>query len=264
MALLGTLLNYQIARKNLGFQQQNLQYQKDLQQQIFAREDSAIQRRVRDLESAGVSRNLAAGSAAPSGAAINTRAPQQAQLGNMKGLSEVAINAISILQGLKNVDKTVAETNLINANSAKANTELQFTVATLQSRIDLKKYETELARARTVMGSIDSRYYAEADRFLQVMKKGDITGDGFKLSPVIQKELRYNPKTYEMLRGWLAYRAAQHNLDIAELMGTTTTGASAKVPNTLALIMNFLSGNSKLGNVLRDGLINMLGESSDF
>lgn len=66
--------NKDIANQNLQFQDENLQYQKNLQKQIFAREDNAVQRRVDDLVAAGLSPTLAAGSAANAGQAIETQA----------------------------------------------------------------------------------------------------------------------------------------------------------------------------------------------
>lgn len=66
--------NKDIANQNLQFQNENLQYQKNLQKQIFAREDNAVQRRVDDLVAAGLSPTLAAGSAANAGQAIETQA----------------------------------------------------------------------------------------------------------------------------------------------------------------------------------------------
>lgn len=46
--------NRQIAEQNLGFQRENLDYQKALQQEIFQREDTAHQREIEDLRAAGI------------------------------------------------------------------------------------------------------------------------------------------------------------------------------------------------------------------
>lgn len=69
-------LQREIADRNYQLQVENLNYQKDLQQQIFQREDTAQQRAAMDLQSAGLSKTLAAGSGAGAGQAIATSAPQ--------------------------------------------------------------------------------------------------------------------------------------------------------------------------------------------
>lgn len=60
------------ANKEIAFA--NLDYQREYNEQIFAREDNAVQRRAADLEAAGLSKTLAAGSAA--GAGGSAAAPQ--------------------------------------------------------------------------------------------------------------------------------------------------------------------------------------------
>lgn len=75
---------------NYRLQQENLAYQKQLQQIIFGREDNAVQRRVADLKKAGLSPTLAAGSAASAGSVINTSASQkQSNLENLMAIANV-------------------------------------------------------------------------------------------------------------------------------------------------------------------------------
>lgn len=81
------LKNYQFQKdsynKSFGLQQDAFQFQKDsylnnfnyqkaIQNQIFAREDNAIQRRASDLQAAGLSKTLAAGSGAGAGSVVST------------------------------------------------------------------------------------------------------------------------------------------------------------------------------------------------
>lgn len=53
----------------------NNQYQKDLQKQIFAREDNAIQRRVADAEKAGFNKFSVIGEGSNAGSAVSVQAP---------------------------------------------------------------------------------------------------------------------------------------------------------------------------------------------
>lgn len=86
--LAGTVDSFLTNRQNLDLQKQNLAYQKDLQKEIFAREDNAVQRRVNDLVKAGLSPTLAAGSSAGAGSVVSTSAPQRKN--NLEALTALA------------------------------------------------------------------------------------------------------------------------------------------------------------------------------
>ena len=57
-------------------QQKNYEYQKQLQQKIFEREDNALQRRVADAEKAGYNKFAVLGQGAGAGSVVSTTAPQ--------------------------------------------------------------------------------------------------------------------------------------------------------------------------------------------
>lgn len=71
-----TVENKRQADKNYELQREHFDYQKALQEKIFQREDTAVQRRRADLEAAGLNPNLAAGSPAGAGSVVSTTAPQ--------------------------------------------------------------------------------------------------------------------------------------------------------------------------------------------
>lgn len=106
---------------NYRLQLDNLAYQKDLQKVMFAREDNAVQRRVNDLRSAGLSPTLAAGSSASAGPVIGTTAPQK----------------VSNLEGYM----ALAQVGTMLANQQKAQTEADIARQQLkQSALDTKYY----------------------------------------------------------------------------------------------------------------------------
>lgn len=88
-------------------QSQQYDYQKDLQKQIFQREDNAVQRRAKDLAAAGLSKSLAAGSAAGTGQVVPTQAPQ----------SSVMERVLMAMQ----MKKTEAEIKQVEADAANKN-----------------------------------------------------------------------------------------------------------------------------------------------
>ena len=135
---------------NFWQQNENLKYQKRLQQQIFAREDNAVQRRVADLRAAGLSPVLAAGSAASAGSAIQTQPPQFA--GMNPQISEMAQVKLALTQADKNISNTIEQNKLLKMQQLKAAADTNLS-RVLADRNEVEsqriKADSELIKAKT-------------------------------------------------------------------------------------------------------------------
>lgn len=112
-----TITQIYYASKNYQLQKEQMRYQKYIQQMLFEREDTAIRRRVEDLQRAGLSPTLAAGSAAGAGGTSNVQAPQM----NMPDLAMSGVEkAMALMMMEKQFYKTDAETALIEQQRKKS------------------------------------------------------------------------------------------------------------------------------------------------
>ena len=109
---------------NYFSQKDTLDWQKEAQRTTWAREDTAVQRRAKDLEAAGLSKTLAAGSSAQTSGPINVSTPQFE--GVSKGIDSAAA-ALNLMRQKADIARTYAETGAIElqgklavANAAKA------------------------------------------------------------------------------------------------------------------------------------------------
>ena len=140
--------NYNLAKENYQFVKdsylKNFEYQKNLQQQIFGREDNAVQRRVADLQKAGLSKTLAAGDGAGAGTAISTSpfsgsAPQRSPV-------DLISTALQLSQAQAQIRKTNAETENLLKENKKIDSDTLFTDA-----------QTAYTKART---AVEELFYA--------------------------------------------------------------------------------------------------------
>lgn len=135
--------------QNLAFQKEQYEYSKNLQQEIFNREDDSIQRRAADLSAAGLSKTLAAGSGAGAGAAVPTAAPQ-GQAPRREVNQILAQNAIALASLGK--DLQLKDANI--ANLAKQN-------SNLDAQGDLIKAQSRAANAGAALDIHDLKYMQE-------------------------------------------------------------------------------------------------------
>lgn len=112
--------------QNLAFQQQQFDYQKELNQTIMNREDTAAQRSVADMRAAGLSPLAQFSNTAGAGGEMTApQAPRSAvdyaQFGqnNINAMNNIASNAVSASRAITNSisDFLNAHSNRINANS---------------------------------------------------------------------------------------------------------------------------------------------------
>lgn len=140
-----TVLNKDIADRNYRFQQDVFNYQKQLQREIFQREDSAIQRRAADIIAAGGNPATAweTGTGAGAGAPVSVTTPQrdyydmsliQSSLAQLRDAGKQFMQNMVTEATVRNLD---AQTGKTNAETATE------TLRQLQVKADTAKTEEE-------------------------------------------------------------------------------------------------------------------------
>ena len=110
------------ADRNFGLQQQQFDYQKALQQRIFDREDTSLQRRMEDAKAAGLNPySVLSLGGAGTGSAVSVSAPQHAESAHFNGYSDMLSSILQSMNVIKQVKE--AELDLKSKEAAISNQE---------------------------------------------------------------------------------------------------------------------------------------------
>ena len=146
--------NEKIAEQNLAFQKEKFAYDKQLQQQIFDREDTAYQRTVNDMRSAGVS-PLAMQGLNGAGSVVSTEAPQNGMVYDYSsGMSTDADKLNTMLSALGQISGVVTQAQ--EARSLRLQND--FYENTFQHRVAHEQAESILAKYNA-LDARDKRYF---------------------------------------------------------------------------------------------------------
>ena len=184
--LFSGISNAVIAGKNFGLQEDMFKYQKELQKDIFKREDTAVQRRVKDLIAAGLSPTLAAGDGAGAGSVVSTTTPQMDPVSLSADFGSAASKAKQrdkmeseidlIHKQLENLDSSIATQE---ANRAKAEADALHT----QAETDIVEYNLQYAKDNDLPYGTAASVKNQAASVLPDASVGNMIGATFSFNP---------------------------------------------------------------------------------
>lgn len=169
--IINNAVNWKIAQENRNVQRETNDQNEALMREAWARDDTARQRMVVDLENAGLSKWLATGASPMSSSPISLTAPQNDYKADFKG--DFLDKALSAYQNVQYIAQTQAQTkNLQDQNKLLAEQ-----IKEAASRAALAAHDVKVYENRPDVATNDSatmKMLAEAIN--QLTNKGSTTG----------------------------------------------------------------------------------------
>lgn len=213
---IGQTLDSLTGKAQVDIAREDLEYQKEFNEMVFEREDTAAQRRAGDLLAAGLSKTLAAGSGAGAGGVA--RAPQRSFSGAQAMqafMMNGARSAAEVLSTVSQARKQNAEASLIEGSTPVRLDildedlrgkilENKFLSESLEDRIELVKANANIARSDNKLklydiawGEIELDWKRILNRYVETL----VSDNGVKYSPLVvdylSKYLAYEIKLYD-------------------------------------------------------------------
>lgn len=174
---LGTLMNNinarQMNQENLHLQRETNEQNEALMREAWARDDTARQRMVADLESAGLSKWLATGASPSSSSPVSLTSPQVTQKEDYSMFADALSHSY---QNMLTAEQTKKQNEILDTQGKVAQEDL----AIKEAEKKIKQHDAEVFANRPDVASSDPQYmkmFSEGLNILTGKDKGNVAGN---------------------------------------------------------------------------------------